>query len=111
MEDVNPLIENNKLPHIQNGLVKWKSQTIFLFFKSRYHLVACLTGVSVAMVLLLLLSFLFTGGKTEFVYFQITPAQSTLHSTHANSSHQSKFPQTVRYFLAEFSGWIFNEFT
>ena len=95
MEDVNPLIENNKLPHIQNGLVKWKSQTIFLFFKSRYHLVACLTGVSVAMVLLLLLSFLFTGGKTQFVYFQITPAES---HTHANSSHQSKFPQTVRVF-------------
>ena len=110
MEDVNPLIENNKLPHIESRLVHWRSQTSVLLIKFRYHLVVCLTGLLVTVFLLVLLSFLFTGGKTQFVYFQITPAQSHTHYTHANSSHQSKFPQTVRVFPCWILLYIFNEF-
>ena len=105
MDDVNPLIENDKTNAvIQNRILRWKSVTVTLLVKFQYQIVLFCSVCFVSLALLVVLSFLFTGGKADFVYFQITPTESTLHSTHANSSHQSKFPQTVRYFLAEFSG-------
>ena len=76
MDDVNPLIENDKAPNIQSRLLEWKSVTVILFIKFRYRLVVSLLVMLVTVFLLVLLSFLFTGGKMVFVYFQITPAES-----------------------------------
>ena len=83
MDDVNPLIENDKTTaDIQNRILRWKSVTVTLLNKFHYQIVLFCSVCFVSLVLLVVLSFLFTGGKAEFVYFQITPTESTLHSLH-----------------------------
>ena len=63
MDDVNPLIENSKASNIESRLLEWKSVTVILFIKFRYRLVVSLLVMLLTVFLLVLLSFLFTGGK------------------------------------------------
>ena len=85
-DDVNPLIENDKTnADIQSRIIRWKSVTVTLLIKFQYQIVLFCSVCFGCLVLLVLLSFLFTGGnpdRAEFVYFQITPAYSPLSTLH-----------------------------
>ena len=94
MDDVNPLIESSKVHDIQSRFVQWKSVTGLLFIKFRYQVLVCLTGLLVTLFLLVLLTFIFTGGTQYSTQYSIQ--YSTQYSAQFSIQYSTQYIVTLK---------------
>ena len=93
MDDVNPLIENDKTnADIQNRILRWKSGTVTLLIKFQYQIVLFCSVCFMSLTLLVILSFLFSGGKAEFVICLFPNNSNRVHSP----LHTRKFVPSIK---------------